>query len=133
MDRDGFHAFREVGIGIVGDDQVHLPGFQEIHAFRGGLIGHLDVDIGIFLVKLVQIRDQEIAADCIAGSDAQLAAAQGAGFHELGFSTLNQVDGRLYVAQKNLTLRRQLYPLGAADEESDTQFLFQHFDRLADG
>ena len=82
----------------------HLPRFQQIHAAGGGLVGHLDMDAGVFLMKAVQIGHQEIAADGVAGADAELAAAQGAGLHHLRLASLNQVDGGFHIAQQDFSL-----------------------------
>ena len=42
------------------------------------------------------------------------------------------MDGRLNMAQKNLTLRRQPDPLGAADKKGLVQLFFQNLNRLTD-
>ena len=131
MDRDGGHPVRKPGIRVVGDDKIHLPGFQQIHTACGGLVGNLNVDAGMLPVKTVQIRNQEVAADGIAGPDADLAAAQSAGFHDLCLAPLDQIDSRFHVAQQNLAFRGQLYLFCAADKEGDSQLLFQNLDRLA--
>ena len=82
-------------------------------------------------VEILQIRNQIITADGIAGTDAQLAAAQGIGLHNLIFTPFYQVDGRLDMAQQNLTLGGQLHPLCAPDKEVLVQLLFQYLDGLA--
>ena len=62
------------GIGIIGKDQIHAAIFQKIHTAGRCLIGNFDVDIGKMGMKFPQVGHKIISADCIAGTDAQLAA-----------------------------------------------------------
>ena len=131
VDGNGCRPVRKPGIGIVGDNEIHLAGFQQIHAAGRGLIGDLNVNPGVLPVKPVQIGYQEIAADGVAGSDTDLAAPQGAGLHDLSLPPLDQVYRRLHVAEEDFPFGGQLHPFGAADKEGDAQLFFQNFDGLA--
>ena len=86
--------------------------------------------VGKIPVKAFQVRDQEIAADGVAGADADLTAG-GGGFQNLGFPPFYQVDGRLNVTKENLSFGSELYFFGAADKQYLVQFFFQGFYRLA--
>ena len=81
------------GIGIIGDDEIALAVFQGLGTFNRGVIRNLDMDIGESLVELVQISNQIIPADGVAGSDAQLPSVQGMGLKQLIFSLADQVHG----------------------------------------
>ena len=39
------------GIGVVGENQIHLAVLQQVHAANGGLIGDFDVNTRKFFVK----------------------------------------------------------------------------------
>lgn len=65
----------EPGIGIVDDDEVGLPVFQQIHTADGGGVGHFDMDVRVLPVETAQIGNEKMPADGIAGTDAQLSAA----------------------------------------------------------
>lgn len=123
----------QTGIGIVGKNKIHLSVFKKIHAADGGLVGDFDVDIGKCLVEPAQIGYQYIAADRIAGPDAQLPSVQGMGFQNLVFPSLDEVDCGLDMAQEDLSLRGKLDALGASDKEILVQLLFQYLDGLAHG
>ena len=91
------------------------------------------MDTGVGFVELIQERNQKISADGVAGSDAQLAAAQFSRFHQLVFAAFDQVHGGFNVAKQGFSFRRQLYPFGASDKKIDAQLFLQCFDGLADG
>mgnify|MGYP007028321258 FL=1 len=90
------------------------------------------MDIRVGFMKFVQERNKIIPTDGIAGADAKLTSPQVTGFHDLRFSAFDQVHCRFDVAKQCFSFRCQLYPFGASDKQSDSQFLFQYFDRLAD-
>ena len=77
--------------------------------------------------------EMHIAADGIAGADAKLSPAQRMGFHDLVFPSLDKVDGRFNMTQKNLPLRGKLDALGTPDKEILVQLFFQYLDGLAYG
>ena len=56
----------------------------------------------------------------------------GGGIKQLRLSPSDKMHCRFDVAKQCFSFRRQLYPFGASDKQSDSQFLFQYFDRLAD-
>ena len=78
-------------------------------------------------MEFPEIRNEKITADGVAGADADLSPG-GGGLHELGLPALDQVHGRLHVAQQDLPLRRQLDPLCAPDEEHLVQLSLQRLD-----
>ena len=55
-------ALREAGVGVVGEDKIHLPVLQHFRAGDGGLIGHLDVDVGVPGVEFLEEGHQVVAA-----------------------------------------------------------------------
>ena len=83
------------------------------------------------LVKTFQIRDKKIPANGVAGANADLPAGRRR-IQKLCFSALNQMHGRLNVAQKNFPFRGELYPFCTADKKRLIQFAFQCLDGLAD-
>ena len=106
MNRNRVKTAGKMRVWIIGHDEIHLAGFQQIDALGRSLVCHLDVDIRKGAVETVQVRNKEIAADCVARADAELAAAKRSRFHNLCFTARNQVDRRLYVAQQRFSLRR---------------------------
>ena len=83
-------------------------------------------------MEALQIGNQVIAADGVAGSDAQLAAVQRVRLKKLIFPFADQVHGRLNMPQENLSLRGELYFLCAPDKKRLIQLFFQNLDGLAD-
>ena len=56
-------------------NQFLYHGDQKIHTFDRSLVCHFYVDIGVFFVKMLQVGNQKIPADGIAGPDADLPAS----------------------------------------------------------
>ncbi len=83
-------------------------------------------------MEAVQVGHEKIPADGIAGTHAELSAAQGVCFHDLRLSASDQVHGRFHMAQEDLPLRRELHLFRAADKERLIQLLLQDLDGLAD-
>ena len=69
------------------------------------MVRNLDVNIGKLLVKTVQIRYQIVAADRVAGSNAQLASIQGMGLQKLVFPFSDQVSWPVRYALKEFRLQ----------------------------
>ena len=88
--------------------------------------------VGEFFVKTLQIWNQKIAANSIAGSNTDLSTGLGGGFDDLGFSAFDQVNGGFDMSKQNFTFRGQLHLFCASYKKSLIHFLFQCFDRLAD-
>lgn len=66
-------------------------------------------------------------------ADTKLTSPQVTGFHDLRFSAFDQVHCRFDVAKQCFSFRRRSCTRSiASDKQSDSQFLFQYFDRLAD-
>ena len=74
MNRNRVKTAGKMRVWIIGHDEIHLAGFQQIDALGRSLVCHLDVDIRKGAVETVQVRNKEIAADCVARADAELAA-----------------------------------------------------------
>ena len=55
------------------------------------------MDAGIGTVKTVQVRDKKVAADRVAGSNAELSTVQGIGLQELIFPSAQKIHRRLNV------------------------------------
>ena len=132
VDRLVLQRILKMGVGKVRDNNIYLACLQQLHAFCGGLIRDLDMNIRVRSVKTAQIRNQKVPADRIAGPDPELSAAQRAGFHDLVLAALDQIHGRLHMAQQRVTLRSELHPLRTADKQIDAELLLQNLDRLAD-
>ena len=75
MNRNRVKTAGKMRVWIIGHDEIHLAGFQQIDTLGRSLVCHLDVDIRKGAVETVQVRNKEIAADCVARADAELAAA----------------------------------------------------------
>src|SRR5699024_7670633 len=114
-------------VRVVYHDQINLAVTQKFCAFHGCLIDYLDMCSGKCLVETLEIRDQEVAADRIAGSYADLAAGRSS-IDQLCFSFLDQVHGRLYMAHEDFALRRELDFFSTAYEKSLIQFALQCLD-----
>ena len=94
-------------VRVIYHDQIYLAVPQQLSTFHRCLIDHLDMSSGKCLVETLKIRDQEIAADRIAGSYADLPACR-SGVDKLGFSLLDQVHGGLYMPHEDLSLGCEL-------------------------
>ena len=90
-------------------------------------------DVGVPGVEFLEEGHQVVAADGVAGPDAQLPPVQGVGLQQLILPPADQVHGRLNVLEQDFPLRGQLDLLGAADEQGLVQLLLQHLDGLAHG
>ena len=69
LDQSAVHP----GVWRIGHDYVYGPLRQQIYTIQGSRICYFDGDFWKQLVKLFQIRHQEIAAYSVTGSDMQLA------------------------------------------------------------
>ena len=85
---------------------------------------------GKCLVKSLEIRNQEVTADCIAGSYTDLTARR-SGIDELCLAFLYQIHRRFYMPHKDFALRCQLDFFCAPYEKCLIQFSLQCFDGLA--
>ena len=81
-------------------------------------------------MKPFQIWDKKIAADRIAGTDADLTSRSGS-VKQLRFPA-DKMHCRFDVAGQDLPLGSQLNMLGAADKQCLIQFALQSFNRLTD-
>ena len=64
------------GIGTVAYDQICLAFFQKLCTADGGTVCDFDADIRIGLMEFLQIINEKIPADCIAGSNTKLSFQQ---------------------------------------------------------
>ena len=126
-----FCVGRKPGVGVIGDDQFCLAVFQKLRTSDGSDVDDLDPHFRVILVEPAEIRDEEIAAQSIAGTDPQLTGKISlAGKGCLAF--VKHGKGRFYVLEKKLSLRSQDHPFGASNEQGVAQFFLQVFDRPAD-
>ena len=51
FDKLNMASVSQAGVRIVGENQVHGTAFQQIYTSNGGLVGDLNVDVGIFFMK----------------------------------------------------------------------------------
>ena len=121
----------EIIVRIVDYDQIHQSVLQETGTLHGSLVDDLDMRARESSVKTLQIRDEEIAADRVAGSDPYLPSG-GSRVEKLCLPFLDEVHGRFDMAHEDLSLRGKPDLLRTADEKGLIQFPLQCFDGLAD-
>ena len=92
------------GVGKVADNQVHLSFFQKIHTADGGTVCDFNADIRIGLMEFLQIINEKIPADCIAGSDTQLTFQQIVSGQER-FSLIQKLESRFYMLEQKFSFR----------------------------
>lgn len=80
----------------------------------------------------LDIRNQKIPADSVAGGDSNLSSG-GDRFQQLGFSAADQADGRLNVPEQDLAFCCETDLLGASDKQGLGQLSLQSLDGLTDG
>lgn len=121
----------EIIVRIVDHDQIHKPVLKELGTFHGSLVDDLDVSAGESSVKTLQIRDEKIPADRVAGSDPDLSSG-GSSVEKLCLSFSDEVHGRLDMAHEDLALRGKPDFFCTADKKGLVQFPLQCLDGLAD-
>ena len=108
-----FGVGRKPGVGVVGDDQFCLAVFQKLRTSDGSAVDDLDPHFRVVLVEPAEIRNEEITAQSIAGTDPKLAGKiPFAGKGCLSF--VKHGKGGFYVLEKKLPLRSQDHPFGAS-------------------
>ena len=110
-------AMVQSGVGIIGDNQIHLSHFQKIYTFGGSLVCYFNVYIGMCLMKFIQERHQIITADGVTGTDTELSASQITGLHNLIFPPFDQIHGRFNMPKQSFAFRSELHSFGASDKE----------------
>ena len=91
----------------------------------------LDVDGGMLPVEAVQIGQQKLAGNGVAGADNELAHLQLAGLGQLGLARLQQAHGAADVLVEHPALRCQRHAPGVPGEQTGLQVVFQLLDGLA--
>ena len=86
---------------------------------------------GKSLMKPFDKGNKKIAADGVAGSNADLSPCRG-GIKKLGLAPFNKIHSRFHMAKEYFPLWRELYFFRAANEKHLVQLSFQSLDGLAD-
>ena len=92
------------GIGTVAYNKICLTFFQKLCTADGGTVCDFDADIRIGLMEFLQIINEKIPADCIAGSNTQLAFQQIVSGQER-FSLIQKLESRFYMLEQKFSLR----------------------------
>ena len=117
--------------GGAGEGDVHLAGAQQPQHLVAAPGDDLNMNGGMFPVEAVQIGQQELAGDGVAGADDQLAHLKLAGLGQLLLAGLQQAHGAADVLVEHLALRRQRDAAGVAGEQAGLQVVLQLLDGLA--
>ena len=142
-----FCAGHEDGVGIkagvdvqrrgirrcAGKGDVHLAGAQQAQDLVAAAGHDLDVDGGVLLVEAVQVGQQELTGDGVAGTDDELAHLQLTGLGQLFLAGLQQPHRAADVLIQHLALRRQGNAPGIAGKQTGLQVVLQLLDGLAHG
>ena len=89
------------------------------------------MDGGMLPVETIQIGEQELAGNGVAGADDQLAHLQLPGLGQLGLAGLQQAHGAADVLIEHFSLRRQGDAAGVPGEQPGLQIVLQLLDGLA--
>ena len=120
-------------LGGAGKGDIHLAGLQQAQYLVAAAGNDLDVDGGILPVEPIQIRQQELAGDGVAGADGQVSHLQLPALGQLLLAGLQQADGAADVLVQHPAVRCQGHATGVAGKQTGLQLALQLLDGLADG
>ena len=92
------------GIGTVAYNQICLTLFQKLCTADGGTVCDFNADIRIGLMEFLQIINEKIPADRIAGSNTQLAFQQIVSGQER-FPFVQKLESRFYMLEQKFSFR----------------------------
>lgn len=92
------------GIGTVAYNKICLTLFQKLCTADGGTVCDFNADIRIGLMEFLQIINEKIPADRIAGSNTQLAFQQIVSGQER-FSLIQKLERRFYMLEQKFSFR----------------------------
>ena len=121
----------QIGVWRIYENQVYLPAFQKFNTVDRSCVCNFYLHPGVFFVKFLKIWHQEIAADGIACTNAQMSPVLLAVIKP-DFALMNEIHGRFHMAKEQLAFRCQAYLFRVSDKECAAQLFFQRFDGLTD-
>lgn len=92
------------GIRTVAYNQICLTFLQKLCTADGGTVCDFDTDIRVGLMEFLQIINEKIPADRIAGSDTQLTFQQIVSGQER-FSLIQKLERRFYMLEQKFSFR----------------------------
>ena len=120
-------------VGRAGKGNVHLAGLKQGQHLAAAAGDDLNVNIGVAAVEAVQVGQQKLAGNGVAGANGQLAQLQLVGLAQLGLTGFQQPHGAADVLIQHLPLGGQHHAPAVAGEKSGLQLRLQLLDALADG
>ena len=129
--RSHFQIF-VIGNGQIDETDIYAAASQQAQRFIGSLIGDLDIDIGIELMILLQMMQQEIGNNRVTGTNLQFAHFHMNHLIIFFFCRLNQAQSLFQIGIKQFPFCCGVYALGGTHQQGTAHAVFQLADRHAD-